>query len=62
MRSISIPALLLSSLGVFGSAIPDVVVGRPPHSTVVKLTKTNFDELTKDDANGFWFLKFYAPW
>lgn len=33
-----------------------------PHSTVITLTATNFDEHLNDPANGLWLLKFYAPW
>ncbi|KAL3809356.1 hypothetical protein ACHAXA_009064 [Cyclostephanos tholiformis] len=62
MRSFPITLLLLSSSCLFFGAAVTVVVGRP-HSNVVKLTKENFDDyVTKDDANGIWFLKFYAPW
>ena len=33
-----------------------------PHSTVIKLKASNFDEHINDPSNGLWLLKFYAPW
>jgi protein disulfide-isomerase-like protein len=56
MRS---PLLLLSAL--CGIHIQAAEIGKP-HSTVITLTATNFDEHIKDPANGLWLLKFYAPW
>jgi hypothetical protein len=54
-----LPVVALLAIGAAGA---EVVVGRP-HSSVVKLTSENYDEyVTGDDANGLWFLKFYAPW
>jgi len=54
-----LPVVVLLATGAAGA---EVVVGRP-HSSVVKLTSENYDEyVTGDDANGLWFLKFYAPW
>jgi hypothetical protein len=31
-------------------------------STPVHLDTTTFHKAIKDEANKFWFLKFYAPW
>jgi len=33
-----------------------------PYKTVQVLTDLNFDSSINDPANGFWLLKFYAPW
>jgi hypothetical protein len=33
-----------------------------PHKTVQVLTDINFESSINDPANGFWLLKFYAPW
>jgi hypothetical protein len=33
-----------------------------PHSTVLQLTSSNFDDYIQDPANGLWLLDFYAPW
>lgn len=46
--------LLISSLLVSAKA--------EAHSSVQDLTTENFDTALADPANGFWLLKFYAPW
>mmetsp|Transcript_45726 Transcript_45726/g.138941 ORF Transcript_45726/g.138941 Transcript_45726/m.138941 type:complete len:457 (-) Transcript_45726:471-1841(-) len=56
--------LLVSSFGLLFTA--DAADGdgaaKNVHSTVQHLTEKNFDDALSDAANGFWFLKFYAPW
>jgi hypothetical protein len=66
MRSLPISLVVVVLLPVVvllaARAAGTEVAGRP-HSSVVKLTSENYDEyVTGDDANGLWFLKFYAPW
>jgi len=50
--------LLLAALCLSSSGAK---IGQP-HSTVIKLTASNFDEHINDPSNGLWLLKFYAPW
>jgi protein disulfide-isomerase-like protein len=37
------------------------IIGQP-HSTVIPLSSSNFDEHINDNANPLWLLEFYAPW
>jgi hypothetical protein len=58
--------LLLLVIGIASQpssvrASPSGEVGKP-HSTVLHLTSSNFDDYIQDPANGLWLLDFYAPW
>ena len=55
-KMVYLPFLLAASLGAQA-----VEIGKP-HSTVIPLTSKNFDKYIEDPANGFWLIKFYAPW
>ena len=59
LPSLFIRTLLLISF--FAITLAAEKVGEP-HSTVVKLNESNFDDHLNDPANGLWLLKFYAPW
>ena len=52
-------ALCLLTAALVGTHASEI--GKP-HSTVITLTATTFDEHINDPANGLWLLKFYAPW
>lgn len=58
MRTI---ASLSFALMVGSVAVGAAEIGKP-HSTVITLKGSNFDEHLEDPANGLWLVKFYAPW
>ena len=37
-------------------------VGGTPHDKPIHLENDSFQTAIDDEANPFWFLKFYAPW
>ena len=37
-------------------------IGGTPHDKPVDLDDVSFKAAIDDEANPFWFLKFYAPW
>ena len=56
--------IIIRSLAIFAAAFVGAEAAEigKPHSTVVSLTTTTFDDHINDPANGLWLLKFYAPW
>eukprot|EP00811_Abedinium_folium_P007540 NODE_16960_length_968_cov_4.971463.p1 GENE.NODE_16960_length_968_cov_4.971463~~NODE_16960_length_968_cov_4.971463.p1 ORF type:complete len:228 (+),score=65.64 NODE_16960_length_968_cov_4.971463:89-772(+) len=53
----ALAVVVVALLGILG---PAAVADEPaPVGNVVKLTKFNFEDNTRD---GVWFVKFYAPW